>query len=68
MAVCVCVCMRVCGTGGYVIEMLTDPATITSKESDLISWQDEWVGGVEVEGAGDFALYTRTQLCLTPTA
>ena len=52
MAVCVYVCMRVCGTGGYVIEMLTDPATITSKESDLISWQDEWVGGVEVEGGG----------------
>lgn len=29
--------------GGYVNEMLTDPATITNHQSDLISWLTEWV-------------------------
>lgn len=34
------------GGGGYSNEMLTDPATITNHQSDLISWLAEWVGGL----------------------
>lgn len=32
--------------GGYVNEMLSDPATITNHQSDLISLLAEWVGGL----------------------
>ena len=34
------------GGGLYSNEMLTDPATITNHQSDLISWLAEWVGGL----------------------
>lgn len=29
--------------GGYANEMLTDPATITNHQSDLISWLTDWM-------------------------